>query len=57
MVKYFAAHVALNPVNRAILERWQRLDLPDAWLVAGCLFQTVSNLQAGLRPEAGDQGL
>lgn len=49
----FATHVASNSVNRAILSRWDRLDLPGSWLVAGCLFQTVWNLQAGLRPEAG----
>ena len=41
MVDDFAAHVALNPVNNAILERWHQLDLPDAWLAAGCLFHTV----------------
>lgn len=49
----FAAQVASNSVNRAILSRWDRLDLPGAWLVAGCLFQTVWNLQASLRPESG----
>jgi uncharacterized protein len=49
----FEAHVALNPVNRAILARWDRLELPNSWLVAGCLFQTVWNVQAGLRPESG----
>jgi hypothetical protein len=53
MATDFATHVALNPVNRAILSRWGRLDLPGSWLVAGCLFQTVWNVQAGLRPESG----
>jgi uncharacterized protein len=53
MTADFAIHVALNPVNRAILSRWDRLDLPDCWLVAGCLFQTVWNVQAGLTPESG----
>jgi uncharacterized protein len=28
------------------------LNLPDAWLVAGCLFQTVWNLQTGQPPGA-----
>lgn len=28
------------------------LALPDAWLVAGCLFQTVWNLRSGFAPEA-----
>lgn len=48
----FRAQVALNPVNRAILSRWQHLDLPNAWLVAGCLFQTVWNIRAGRPPDA-----
>jgi len=52
MATDFATHVASNPVNRAILSRWDLLDLPGSWLVAGCLFQTVWNLQAGLRPES-----
>jgi uncharacterized protein len=49
----FCAHVALNPVNRAILSRWKLLDLPNTWLVAGCLFQTVWNIQSGRPPDAG----
>jgi hypothetical protein len=53
MITEFATHVALNYVNRAILSRWDRLDLPGSWLVAGCLFQTIWNVQAGLRPESG----
>ncbi|KQZ42576.1 nucleotidyltransferase family protein [Duganella sp. Root1480D1] len=48
----FRADVLANSNNRAILERWAALDLPDSWLVAGCLFQTVWNLQAGRAPEA-----
>jgi hypothetical protein len=47
----FRADVLANRNNRAILDRWNRLDLPDCWLVAGCLFQTVWNLQAGRAPE------
>jgi hypothetical protein len=49
----FAAHVASNAVNRAILSRWSLLDLPSSWLVAGCLFQTVWNIRSGLKPEWG----
>jgi hypothetical protein len=49
----FAVHVASNAVNRAILSRWDVLDLPGSWLVAGCLFQTVWNVLAGLTPESG----
>jgi hypothetical protein len=48
----FRADVLANQNNRVILERWSRLDLPDGWLVAGCLFQTVWNLRAGCAPEA-----
>lgn len=42
-----------NRNNRLILARLPSLQLPDAWLVAGCLFQTVWNLQAGRAPGAG----
>jgi hypothetical protein len=42
----------MNPANRAILSRWRALDLPGSWLVAGCLFQTVWNIQAGRQPGA-----
>ncbi len=42
-----------NPHNRALLQRLPALALPDAWLVAGCLFQTVWNLRSGRAPEAG----
>jgi len=41
-----------NEHNRVILERMPLLGLPDAWLVAGCLFQTVWNLRDGRAPEA-----
>lgn len=53
MVIDFATDITSNPVNQAILSRWDVLDLPNPWLVAGCLFQTVWNVQAGLRPESG----
>lgn len=33
-----------NDTNRVILNRLPALGLTDAWLVAGCLFQTVWNL-------------
>lgn len=52
MHRQFRADVLANRNNRVILERWAALDLPDSWLVAGCLFQTVWNLQAGRAPEA-----
>ncbi|WP_077000005.1 nucleotidyltransferase family protein [Variovorax sp. KK3] len=48
----FLADILRNDHNRAILARWPALNLPDGWLVAGCLFQTVWNLQAGRAPAA-----
>jgi hypothetical protein len=47
----FLADVLRNRNNRAILDRWSMLALPDGWLVAGCLFQSVWNLQAGRSPQ------
>jgi hypothetical protein len=52
MAERFLGDILANRNNRAILERWPDLALPDGWLVAGCLFQTVWNLQAGRPPEA-----
>lgn len=49
----FVEEVLANRNNRAILEAWDALRLEDGWLVAGCLFQTVWNLQAGRAPEDG----
>lgn len=49
---HFTQHILTNRYNRAILERLPQLGLPDAWLVAGCLFQTVWNLQSGQSSEA-----
>ncbi len=49
----FAADVLRNRHNRAIIERLDQLKLPDVWLTAGCLFQTVWNLHSGQAAEAG----
>lgn len=49
----FRSDILTNPANRAILARWSRLELPNAWLVAGCLFQTVWNLGSGQPPSQG----
>ena len=49
----FRGDILANRNNRAILDRWDELQLPDGWLVAGCLFQTVWNLQAGRPAESG----
>lgn len=50
--RHFRHEVLCNRHNRAILDCRERLALPDGWLVAGCLFQTIWNLQAGLPAEA-----
>jgi hypothetical protein len=49
----FRQDVLQNTVNVTILSRWHDLGLPNAWLVAGCLFQTVWNLQRGRPPGQG----
>lgn len=49
----FLRDVCSNTANAAILARWQQVALPNAWLVAGCLFQTVWNIQSGLSPAQG----
>src|ERR1043166_2463226 len=36
-----------NPAIDALLDELLRLELPDAWLVSGCLAQTVWNLNTG----------
>jgi hypothetical protein len=41
-----------NRHNQRILQQLPTLGLPDAWLVAGCLFQTVWNVHSGNPPEA-----
>jgi hypothetical protein len=43
----FLATALRNPVNEAIAGELLRLALPDAWIVSGCLVQTVWNLQTG----------
>ncbi len=49
----FLRDIATNPVNAEILARWESLELPDAWLAAGCLFQTIWNLQSGQPAQSG----
>lgn len=48
----FIADALANAHNRALLDRLGTWRLPDAWLVAGCLFQSVWNLRSGHPPEA-----
>jgi len=50
----FLAAAFRNPVNEAIAEELWRLALPDAWIVSGCLVQTVWNV---LTARAVDYGI
>lgn len=50
----FLALALRNPVNATILDELHRLALPDAWLVSGCLVQTVWNM---LTRRAIDHGI
>ena len=49
----FLALALRNPVNVAIMDELDRLALPDAWLVSGCLVQTVWNVLTGLAVSHG----
>lgn len=49
----FKLAIASNPFNRELLDRLAAMDLPDCYLTAGCLFQTVWNLRSGRTPAWG----
>ena len=49
----FLDAVLQNPRVRDVLTRADALDLPDWYLAAGCLFQTVWNVLDGRDPEHG----
>lgn len=48
----FIELVLRNRHNEIIVRRLADLHLPDAYLVSGCLFQTVWNCQSGKAPDA-----
>lgn len=50
----FVAAALRNPANRTIADELFHLALPDSWLVAGCLVQTVWNV---LTDRAIDYGI
>src|SRR3981081_4807238 len=50
----FLAAALRNPVNQIIADELIRLGLPDAWIVSGCLVQTVWNV---LTNRAVDYGI
>jgi uncharacterized protein len=49
----FLATALRNPTNDIILRELFELALPDAWLVAGCLAQTVWNIATGRAVDYG----
>jgi hypothetical protein len=49
----FIAAALRNPINEIIAEELSRLALPDAWIVAGCLMQTVWNVQTARAVDHG----
>ncbi|HLX14094.1 MAG TPA: nucleotidyltransferase family protein [Bradyrhizobium sp.] len=49
----FLATALRNPVNEAIVRELFRLALPDAWIVSGCLVQTVWNMQTARAVDYG----
>jgi hypothetical protein len=40
--------LARSPIVATVVDRWSEIALPDCWLVAGCLAQTVWNDAFGL---------
>lgn len=50
---YFLDLVQRNPINVSILDRGSMLGVPDWWLTAGAVFQTVWNVLDGRKPNAG----
>jgi len=46
----FVELIQLNPAVNEILAGLHELNVPDTWLVSGCLFQTVWNVLADERP-------
>ena len=53
LAQRFVQDALQNRCNAALLARLPELGLPDAWLVGGCLFQTVWNLLGNQPPDAG----
>ena len=49
----FLTAVLRNPVNQIIAEELFRLALPDAWIVSGCLVQTVWNVSTNRAVDYG----
>ena len=53
MRDYFENLLFTHPVLGVVLQRWEQVGLPDAWLVAGSVAQTVWNERHGFALEFG----
>lgn len=49
----FISAVLRNPIHERLLDQLDRNGLPEAWIVAGCLTQTVWNIQTGRQIDYG----
>lgn len=49
----FTRCALMNSSLTTVWRAWESLKLPDCWLVAGCLAQTVWNSRSGLLPDHG----
>ena len=45
--------VSASPILAPFIENWRRIDLPECWLVAGALAQTVWNKRFSMEPGYG----
>jgi uncharacterized protein len=52
-ITQFRAALGRNPTLTEVLTRAAAMSLPEWYLVAGCLYQTVWNVVTGQPPEAG----
>jgi hypothetical protein len=52
-VEWVSSIVLASPLLRSVLKRWDAIALPDCWLVAGAVAQTVWNHSFGLEPAHG----
>lgn len=50
---YLERTITASPLLRPLLQGWGQIILPDSWLVAGAVVQTVWNQQHGFPPDFG----
>ncbi len=52
-LRFLENAVRASPLLGPVLDRWADIGLPDGWLVAGAVAQTVWNARLGLPPDHG----